>query len=652
MAIYANFITGGVNNHTTTSEEANSFATDFVGAGVVGITSNTSGVAPMTGNLAVNAQGTPDMTVAVTAGQAYVTATPSGQGSQKVRVYMSANENVTISANSSGSTKYDWVYLKVDAAKAAAPNLAGSDVASLVTSRSTSATTDDGTPPTYGIAIAVVTVANAASSITNGNIKDVRSQSLITYTSTNDTGWTTTRSAAALPTPNTVVYNGNRSYTLTFNSTDLTSYISNGMRLRTTRTVTAPTQCTSLNGTTQYYSRASASVAGMVFTDSFTISAWIKPSAYQVGSILTRRNAGISGFGLRLTADGRLEIYGGSGSTFDLGTTYQSVALNKWTHVAMTMVMSTNTITAYFDGVLVPSFYTNAAATSITQAGDLVIGSITGGASEIFAGKIAQVAVFSAVLSASTIRSYYSQGLAGTETSLISAYSFNGNANDLNTTNANNLTANGSAVATNADSPFATNSFGTETGSYDYGIVMSNTFSTNTTMVVQVSEGCTIPTSGGVSAIAYSTQKTPYGYTSDKKRWEIVYSCITIYAQTTPTASTWYNIVSAQLSVPIGEWELGYLVSAFIDRTAAGSLSCRAAISTSTSSTSDRDYYATQEVTNSTGANMLFNVTMNKTLTAQTVYYLIFSTPTSSVTNIYLAADRGPGFIKAIPANL
>lgn len=174
MSIYTGILTGGTNSHQTTSEEANNPATDFVTAGVVGAITNTGGVAPATGAFAVNAQGTPDMTVAVSSGVAYVTATPSGQASQKLRVYNNASANVTIAANSSGSTKYDWIYIKVDAANAANPNTAADNVATLVTSRSSSATVDDGTPPTYGYAIAVVTVTNGASSITNGNIADSR----------------------------------------------------------------------------------------------------------------------------------------------------------------------------------------------------------------------------------------------------------------------------------------------------------------------------------------------------------------------------------------------------------------------------------------------------------------------------------------------
>lgn len=174
MSIVVSLLTAGTNNHLETSENANAVATDFVNQGVIGAITNTSGVAPSTGAFAVNAQGTPDMTVAVTAGVAYVTGTPNSQNSQTLRVRMSANQNVTISANASGSTKFDWVYIQLDATKMATPGVNADDVGALVTSRSSNSTTDDGTPPTYGYLIAVVTVANGASSITNGNIADKR----------------------------------------------------------------------------------------------------------------------------------------------------------------------------------------------------------------------------------------------------------------------------------------------------------------------------------------------------------------------------------------------------------------------------------------------------------------------------------------------
>lgn len=257
MSLITSILTGGSNSHETTSEEANAVGTDFISQGVVGSFTNTVGVAPSTGNFSVNAQGTPDMTVAVGTGVAYVTATPSSQGSQKLRVKNTASANVTISANSSGSTKYDWLYLKVDATAAANPNTAADDVATLTTSRSSSATSDDGTPPTYGLLLAVVTVSNGASSITNGNIADRRVQSGLEATATPADGWVHVTDAWVYASATTITV-----------PTDATTEYSVGDKIRLTQTtvkyfyVTAVTSTTlTVNGGTDY------TVANAAITD-------------------------------------------------------------------------------------------------------------------------------------------------------------------------------------------------------------------------------------------------------------------------------------------------------------------------------------------------------------------------------------------------
>lgn len=317
-------------------------------------------------------------------------------------------------------------------------------------------------------------------------------------------GWT-----AFANTPNTVTYNGNRNYDLVFNSVDLTSSLSPGMKLQLTRTVAAPDQCADLeSGSSQYFNRTSASLTGVTFTDDYTCMAWIKLESYTGGLqvIISRQNA-TSGWNLYLNTAGQLIIQGSNAGNADLVTSYASVPLNKWVHVAGSINMSASTGAVYFDGVEVASSYTNGSATAIVQAGNLEVGSYNGGTSP-FDGKLAQVAVFSSVLSAATIRSYMSQGLSGSESTLVSAYSFDNSINDLNTTNANNLTANGGALATATDSPFAN---AVSAGLLEYAEINSVAFSTNTTVNVRVPDTCMIPTSGGVSAVSYSTQSNPYG---------------------------------------------------------------------------------------------------------------------------------------------
>ena len=88
--ILTSIVTGGANNHTTTAEEANAFPTDFVSAGVVGaITANTGSGG--TGSFTVNQDTSPDMGITIKAGQAYISAIPSSQGTQVLRARAAAD---------------------------------------------------------------------------------------------------------------------------------------------------------------------------------------------------------------------------------------------------------------------------------------------------------------------------------------------------------------------------------------------------------------------------------------------------------------------------------------------------------------------------------------------------------------------------------
>lgn len=523
MSIVTGILTGGANAHQTTSEEANAWATDFISEGIVGSVGSTNGIAPTTGSFSINAQGTPDMTVAVGSGTAYVTGTPSSQASQTFRVKNSATSNVTISANSSGSTKYDWVYIKLDATKLNTPNSAADDVATLVTSRSSSASSDDGTPPTYGYALAVVTVANGAVSITNSNIRDLRTQSTISSTTAGTSNdWYSTSLS-----PNSVTSSGSGFYSLVFNSTDLTTYISSGMKLKLPRTVTPPTQCTSLNGTNQYYSRTSASVAAITFTDDFVVSAWIKLSAYNSSAaqdIISRYN-GTSGWQFFIGTSGQVGLIGrnASAANFSQVLSTESVPLNEWVHVSALLDMSAysalpgtaETLKSWImiNGVEVAASVSRGGTnpTSLLQAGNLEIGSMNGG-TEPFNGKIAQVALYSTRVTQAIIAASRNQTLVGSETSLLCAYSFDGVVTDLSS-NGYTLTANNGALATTVDSPM---------NAIEYGVALSSSFSTNTTVTVKVPKGYSLPTSGGIGTVSYSTQSTPFGYPANHQLYGLV----------------------------------------------------------------------------------------------------------------------------------
>jgi hypothetical protein len=461
-------------------------------------------------------------------------------------------------------------------------------------------------------------------------------------------------------TPNTVTYNGNRSYSCVFSSTDLTGDISPGMRIKTTRTVTAPTQCADLeSGSSQYFTKTSPT--GLSFTTTFTCMAWVKLESYGANSgIICRRNANTEGWSLAINSSGQVVLDGLRIAANNKScTSTQSIPLNRWVHVAVSMDMTAGAssgATWYIDGVSVPGTVTQTGtATAIVQGTTaLNVGAENSGGSNPFDGKIAQAAVFSAVISAANIRSYISQGLSGSETSLVSAYSLSNSIVDLAATD-NDLSAVNSAVATATDSPYAVNSFGTATGTTDYGIVTSSTFSTDTTLVVQVPEGCTIPTSGGVSAVSYSTQKIPYGFVGGQDRWAVAAYLGASPGATTVAANTYTNSGSFQLTVPIGAWNLSGKLCANHENSSASLYAARGGLSTVNNTASDMELIHEYIIrTSSTsGANAPINVNKEISVSSATPYYGVISVEAGAGTiTVAWSADVSPsgGIINVIKA--
>lgn len=460
-----------------------------------------------------------------------------------------------------------------------------------------------------------------------------------TFTNLTVTGTSVTAGWSALgDVPDTVTANGNRSYDLVFNSNDLTDTVSPGMRLQLTRTVTAPTQCADLElSSSQYFNKTSP--AGTTFTDDFCVGVWMKIESLPLVDMkfLSRWN-GTSGWDARITSTGQVAVYGynaGAGNYSGVQS-YQAIPIGKWVHVAVQLDMSAftaTTTTSYImiDGLDVPAFVGRAGTnpTALVQAGNLEIGGANGGLLP-FDGKLAQVWYSSAKITQANIRTLMSQGLTASlisTHSIVSAYSLSNSITDLNTTNANNLTAQNSAVATSTDSPFAGGNVSEFTdGTTEMAIVTKTAFSTNTTLTVQVPEGYAIPTSGGVSAVLYSTHKIPYGFPVQKSKWELV--TILGTSQTgTAAAGAYVNPGSFGITLTIGEWDLHALLSAQQSNSSAGLYAPRVAMSTSTSDPTDYELVTSMvQRTSSTSASIdIVHLYKPLSITSSTPYYAIIS---------------------------
>lgn len=370
-----------------------------------------------------------------------------------------------------------------------------------------------------------------------------------------------------LPAVSSVTANGNRSYDITFAST-VASTLSSGMRLRTTRTVAAPTYMGGLmNGSSHYFVKTTPTSTLSTVTNNFTLHATIQPTSYAAGTILARSDVtSANNLSLYLNASGQVvcEIKNGGVGNSRVSATYQSVPLNKKTTVTATF--TSGTVLIYFDGISVPFAQTTAgtAPTTAGTGGDFAIGRFGTNPTAYFPGYISGVGVFDAVLSASTIKAMQGQALTGSETNCIGAWSLNNTAVNQQAPGTNDLTATG-GVGYSTKSPYGNDGV---SSTLDYALVMN----VNAAVVtVQVPEGCTIPTSGGVTSVAYSVQGNPFGWVSDKGRWELLSLLKTLVNTTSNATYGAFNSGGWSLFVPgAAGWTVGWIAGSLFNAATTG----------------------------------------------------------------------------------
>lgn len=459
---------------------------------------------------------------------------------------------------------------------------------------------------------------------------------------------------ALAQTMTTVVANGNRSYTGTFPAVDYSDRLSAGKRLRTVRSVVAPTQCATFDGVNDYFSKTTP--AGMTFTDDFVVGAWVKLAAYADQRVVARMDAS-SGWGLYIDSSGRVTLtgYNGAYANYSQVASYQSLPLNKWVHVSAQLDMSAftaTTTTSYvmIDGLDVPATVTRGGTnpTALVQAGSLQLGAYNG-ANQPFNGKIAQAFVSSAKITQANVKLLMSQGLTPaliTSNNIISAYSLDNSLTDLNTTSANNLTANGGVLATTADSPFGGQADGTISTTVDYGIIQKVSYGApDTTVTFQVPEGCTVPTSGGVASVSYSAYKSPYGFPGDTDKWTLSIPILTTLGQGAPAAATVYNPSGFFLTAPAGKHVITYKVNIYANRATGGILNILFGLGTSTITNPVLDSQ-TGQYNNGVNQDNTIPATSPEIAidnSAQQLYYVQMSTPYAGLASISFRGDIGMG---------
>ena len=446
-------------------------------------------------------------------------------------------------------------------------------------------------------------------------------------------GWTATGGTHSVSTG----YNsGNRSFSIA-TSTDLSGIVSPGMRYRVTRGTTPGTQCTDLeSSSSQYASKSSPS--GLSFTPTFSAEAWIKLESY-TGSqqtIIARKATGTAaGWELAIDSSGRLVIRAGNtAANLDDMTSYQSIPLGEWVHVAGTITMSTSGSTfLWINGVSVPGAFTNGTSTTITQSGNLTLGS-TNSPSDYFDGKISDVRVWSDARTDTEIKDNMYIQLQGNESNLVGYWKLDGNFND-SSSNANNLTGQNSAVATATDNPF---------NATEYGIITKVTAST---IQVFCPKGYGIP-NGTLSTPYYSTQDAPFGFPRDKGKWSVLWYSRSQISQPSPVSSTYYNVNNQVVltNLGIGAWDIYGKGGVYVNR-AAGDVNVRLTLSTTTATEENRMYTDHSESNNQDDWGVTLNPYRHVDISSTTSYYMKVSMINSGGSLLMLRGDTAALYIEA-----
>ena len=390
------------------------------------------------------------------------------------------------------------------------------------------------------------TTASGGMSVTGGLTVDTLSVSGSNTTN----GWTGLGATLAYG-----ANNGNKEFTLT-TTTDLSTSVTLGMKIQLKRSTTPPATSANFNSSLSQY-MYNASPSGITFTSTFTIEAWVYMFSYgTLQGILNRSSGSTSGgWNFEITSGGQVRAYYGNGSSFTDFISYQTVPLNQWVHVAVS-VSSTATKTAviYINGNTVPNYNSLTAATSLTQQSIyLTVAAQNNGTAGYFNGNITEVRLWSNAQTTTQIRANMGINLVGTETGLVGLWRLgNGDTTD-RTSNANNLTKSSILVTVGTTYPYSP---------IEYGIITSYSANTPTagtnTITVYTGNSNVIPNQT-LSNPYISTARLPYGFNGDRGNWTFKINWPGYLFS--PVSGTWYNISSAVMTLPTGQWKLGYEIS-------------------------------------------------------------------------------------------
>ncbi len=160
---------------------------------------------------------------------------------------------------------------------------------------------------------------------------------------------------------------------------------------------------------------------------------------------------------------------------------------------------------------------------------------------------------------------------------------------------------------------------------------------------------------GAITYPYYSTAKAPFGFPADPTKWTEELSDATSVSQASPAASTWYNIGSLSLSIPIGIWNVFYAVNSLTNSTnSTANIVMFTSLSNSNNSESDAEMTVSNGGTFDNQSSFKAPASRQQyiSLAAKTTYYLIAKCGASTPDSLYFRGDQGKTIIRAVCAYL
>lgn len=186
------------------------------------------------------------------------------------------------------------------------------------------------------------------------------------------------------------------------------------------------------------------------------------------------------------------------------------------------------------------------------------------------------------------------------------------------------------------------------TGGTKYFVITKVAYSSSTTLTLYGGTDYNLENEA-ITNPYYSPCKAPAAFPLDPTKWTVEVTDTTTRSQSSPAQSTWYNLGSTTISIPIGIWRVNYQVCLTADTTNQAFM--YATLSTANNSESDADFTVHQ----GGNANYIRHVVNREkilNLASKTAYYLNASS--GIYTQGTIAFDNGDSklFIRALCAYL